>query len=150
MTRKKTMALLAVLALGLLLAGGPALAARIECDGGPRNGTRQADRITGSSAADEVAARAGADEVTGGAGGDVLLGEAGDDRLVGGRGGDRLVGEGGSDTLLGGGGNDELDAIAGGVGEPDVVDCGEGADAARVGLLDQVAANCEDVELLPQ
>ena len=159
------MGILAVLALGLLLTGGVALADSIRCTGGKCRGTKASDSIAGANstsnpdqifalgARDVVEANAGDDLVSGG-GDDFLAGEAGNDTLKGGNGNDSLNGGPGGDTLNGGLRNDIIDAHESPTGqapaEKDVVDCGEDADGRDVDTVfaervDQVAANCEKV-----
>ena len=155
MTRK-TMAILAVLALGLLLTGGTALAARIGCKGGKCVGTEQADVMSGSLGADQifaldgdddVAATSGDDKVNGGDGRDTIFGEAGVDTLSGGLKGDRIVGGDDRDTIFGGSGSDVIDAASGeGLGPvADDVFCDTGFDQVTADRLDDVAADCEQV-----
>ena len=65
MTRRKTMGMLAVLMLGLLLTGGVALAAVVNCPGGfnPCFGTAKADIIRGTNGGETIEGRGGADEI---------------------------------------------------------------------------------------
>jgi len=165
MTRK-TIGLLAVLALGLLLTGGVALAASVFCTGGQCVGTEASDtmqgldsrstpdQIFGLGARDSIFANAGDDEVIGGAGSDEIGGGAGNDTLIGGTGFDSIIGDTGQDTLRGGSDNDRLSGVDDPLGrfpaERDDIDCGENADGsadddfAAVDRLDTVK-NCERV-----
>ena len=60
---RRTLLLLTTMVVALLLAGGVALAANIQCLGGPCTGTEQNDRITGSQVDDEIDALGGGDDV---------------------------------------------------------------------------------------
>ena len=62
---RRTLLLLSTMMLALLLASGVALAANIQCQGGPCVGTEQNDRITGSLEDDVIQALGGRDHVTG-------------------------------------------------------------------------------------
>lgn len=92
---------------------------------------------------------------------DLLGGDSGNDTIDTGDGNDDLRGEEGADTLIGGAGNDLLQGAAGAdvidagpgddtVNSPDgTVDritCGEGTDLVRADTVDEVAADCENVE----
>ncbi len=129
-----------------------------------------ADRLTGLGGADHIIGGFGDDVLLGGPGGDRLLGGFGGDRLEGGSGADRLRGEFGNDRLIGGPGRDDLsggdsddhldgnagaDRIAGDKGDDritsrgggrDTVTCGDGTDAVKADLGDQVAEDCENVK----
>jgi Ca2+-binding RTX toxin-like protein len=94
----------------LLLAGGVALAANIQCLGGLCVGTQQNDRITGSQERDEILALGGRDLVTA---------RGGDDFVDGGRGRDDISGGVGGDGVFGGGGRDDID---GGPGTTDAIE----------------------------
>lgn len=131
-------------------------------------GTSFGDRLLGGAGRDLLRGLSGDDCLEGGAGGDVLDGGPGADRLAGGDGHDRLLGEAGDDrlrgglrddVLLGGAGADVLeggpgrDRFAGGPGDDRVeardgvaeqVDCGRGADTARLDRRDR-ARGCERV-----
>ena len=63
---RTTVAALLVVAMALLLASGVVLARSITCTGGPCNGTKRADQITGSAVADTINGRAGGDTIDGG------------------------------------------------------------------------------------
>jgi Ca2+-binding RTX toxin-like protein len=102
-----TLLFLSTMILALLLAGGVALAANIQCLGGPCTGTEQNDRITGSLV-DDIEALGGGDDVNA---------RSGDDFVAGGRGPDDISGGLGADSfLLGNMGPDDID---GGPGTPD-------------------------------
>jgi Ca2+-binding RTX toxin-like protein len=136
--KRITILALAVVTVGLLLAGGAVLAKDIECTGGPCVGTKRADTFTGSGVADQI---------TGRAGNDVIFSGEGDDEVRGGRGADELVDNDpfrDVDTILGGKGNDIIDVREGTAGgdNPDVVDCGPGTDTVFVDPTD-TRLNCE-------
>jgi Ca2+-binding RTX toxin-like protein len=96
-------ALLAVLGGVLLVAfAGVALAANIQCQGGPCVGTEQNDRITGSQEDDDIEALGGHDLVTARGGNDLVDGGNGRDDISGGVGGDALIGGRGPDDIDGG------------------------------------------------
>jgi Ca2+-binding RTX toxin-like protein len=163
MTRKM-MGALAVLALGLLLTGGVAMAKFVACTGGQCLGTQFSDTISGLNSTsvpdrifaigsnDHVETNAGDDFANGGAGHDALHGQAGKDTLQGSSGNDFITGGPGRDTIKGGSGNDGIvsaESVAFGRPEADVVDCGENLngpddDRADVDRLDTVT-NCERV-----
>ena len=135
---RRTVLLLASIALAVVLVGGAALAATISCAGGFQRckGTEGADvlrgdpdpeerdRLFGLGGDDELYAEAGDDFVEGGAGDDLMLGGpgsdysyrlaldpeamAGDDTLYGGGGTDVLRDLDGHNRIFGGGGDDEL------------------------------------------
>ena len=160
------MGILAVLALGLLLSGGVALAKFVACAGGECRGTpfsdamqgldsaATPDEIFGLGARDNIFANAGDDTVNGGGGDDEIGGGAGGDTLKGNSGNDSIIGDAGQDTMLGGSGNDRISGVdtatSQGPAEKDVIDCGENPDGsadndfAAVDRLDTVK-NCERV-----
>jgi hypothetical protein len=107
--KKRILVLLATMVTGVLLASGVALAANIQCQGGPCVGTEQNDRITGSLLDDDIQALGGLDVVTARAGDDFVDGGNGRDDISGGGGGDFLVGGRGPDDIEGGPGT--TDAI---------------------------------------
>ena len=155
MTRK-TMTLLAVLALALLVSQGSALAALVRCKGGKCEGTEQADDLRGTVAKDQIfgfggddviAASSSDDRVNGGADRDTIFGEGGVDTLIGGAGADRIVGGDDRDFIFGGSGSDDIDSASDeGLGPvKDDVDCDTGVDKVRADRIDNVAANCENV-----
>ena len=165
MTRK-IMGMVAVLALGLLLTGGVALAASVFCTGGQCVGTQFSDtmqglnsrstpdEIFGLGARDNIFANAGDDFAYGGGGSDHLQGGLGNDTLKGESGNDSIIGGGGQDKLFGGSANDSISGIDDPLGrapaEKDEIDCGENPDGsadndfAAVDGLDTVK-NCERV-----
>ena len=163
MTRKM-MGVVAVLALGLLLTGGVALAKFVACTGGQCLGTQFSDTISGLNSRstpdrifalgsnDHVETNAGDDFANGGAGIDSLGGQAGNDTLQGASGDDFIDGGIGRDTLKGGADDDSINAREGVFGSPeaDDVDCGENVDGspdndvASVDRIDTVK-NCEQV-----
>jgi uncharacterized membrane protein (UPF0127 family) len=61
---RRTLLLLSTMMLALLLAGGVALAANIQCQGGPCVGTEQNDLILGSLVDDQIQALGGSDQVS--------------------------------------------------------------------------------------
>src|SRR5215217_1580796 len=100
---KKPAILFASAVLAVLLAGGVALAATINCPNRAGNlcvGTNVRDVMYGTDKADEMRGRGGPDRIEGGAGYDELRGGNGQDYF--------LKGEDGNDTLWGGLGNDDL------------------------------------------
>lgn len=118
--------MLAVVGSVLLVAfAGVALAANIQCQGGPCVGTEQNDRITGSQLDDEIEALGGRDIVTGRMGDDFVAGDAGGDEITGGDGADALNGDRGPDEIGGGPGTPD--------GEPIVAySCGITDDSAGI------------------
>jgi Ca2+-binding RTX toxin-like protein len=145
---RRTILLLATMALALSLAAGVAVAETF-------TGTLKDDRIVGTGGDDTIRGLAGNDDlfglrgndsVRGGTGNDLVRGERGNDTLngnlgrdnvFGGKGGDRIFGGDGDDELLGQGGNDRITAFND--NNVDSVDCGRGGDdTARVDLNDVV------------
>ena len=95
---RRTLLLLATMALGVLLIGGVALAANITCSTTPCQGTPNADNISGTDVgAEQIYALAGADDVVSGDGSDEVYGQ---------RGNDIVDGYWGRDTIYGGSGGD--------------------------------------------
>ena len=163
---RKTIGILAALALGLLLTGGVALAKFVACTGGKCVGTESSDTIQGldsRSTRDEIFGLGSRDNIFANAGDDTVNGNSGDDEIGGGAGGDTLSGNGGNDSIIGdtgqdkmfgGGGNDRVSGIDDPLGrfpaERDEIDCGENPDGsadndfASVDRLDTVK-NCEQV-----
>jgi Ca2+-binding RTX toxin-like protein len=126
---RRTLMLLATIALTLLVASGVALA--VTKIGGPDpdtlRGTNGADNLLGNGA------------VNGGPGDDNILGGEGNDYLLD---GERRGGA--TDTLIGGEGNDVIDFI----NKPakrDVVTCGGGFDRVLADRADVVSPECEKV-----
>src|SRR5919107_2680053 len=171
---RRTILLLATMAVTLLVPSGVALA--VNKIGGPGpdtlRGTNGADTLVGVGGNDELYALGGRDKLLGGPGKDVVLGGSenrsfgGDKILVGGSGND-AVGSGlGSDKILGEAGNDFMgdaklresskDIFSGGPGNDvillinrpafeDIVSCGSGLDRVLVDRKDVVAPDCEKV-----
>ena len=171
---RRTMLLMATMALTLLVASGVVLAVTKIGTNGPDTlkGTNGADNLLGKGGNDELFALRGNDDLLGGPGKDLVFGGnkerplGGDKNLVGG-GGNDLVGSGfGSDRVLGGAGNDFMgdadlpesskDIFSGGAGNDviilinrpafaDIVTCGDGLDRVLVDRKDVVAPDCEKV-----
>jgi Ca2+-binding RTX toxin-like protein len=103
--------LLTTVCLGMLLAGGAALAANaISCPGGLCNGTTGDDEMTGTSGTDYLYAKEGNDTLRGLGAFDDLRGGPGNDDLDGGRGNDQYniyEANWGSDRISGDGGGAE-------------------------------------------
>src|SRR5215210_2423790 len=129
---RKTILLMATMALTLLVASGVALAVT-------KIGTDGPDTLRGTNGADNLLGRGGNDDLFGLGGRDNLLGEEGKDWVLGGNerrplGGDKnLVGGPGNDGVFGGNGADNLvgssgnDFANGGSG-PDKILGGDGND----------------------
>jgi Ca2+-binding RTX toxin-like protein len=129
---------LAVVAVALSMVGGAVLAKTITCTGGPCNGTKRADQITGSFAADTINARGGNDTIDGDLGNDTISGGGGGDTII-----DNLDTVPDIDTINGGKGNDIIDVREGDLNdEQDTVDCGPGTDTIFFDATD-LRANCE-------
>jgi Ca2+-binding RTX toxin-like protein len=172
---RRTIVLLATMALTVLVASGVALAvAKI---GGPGpdtlRGTNGADNLLGKGGNDKLYALRGRDNLLGGSGKDLVLGGTarrplgGDKNLGGGPGNDVVFGGRGSDNILGETGNDlvqDVDALSdfstdklstgdgndvvGIYNDPafkDVVTCGSGFDRVFADKKDTVAPDCERV-----
>jgi RTX calcium-binding nonapeptide repeat (4 copies) len=116
------------MAVAILLAGGVALAKNINCPNRDNRlcvGTNNADTMTGTNRSDMIKARGGAD---------IVMARGGKDRVSG--------GDGGEESLDGGAGNDkinagpnpvtELDGVAGGPGDEELVES-PGADVYAFG-----------------
>ena len=120
---RRTVLLMASMALTLLLASGVALAINeIRCDGGKCNGTPRNDKMLGSlrrdimygfKGDDRLFGRAARDDLYGFDGSDAIYGQAGNDKVSGSDGRDSLDGSRGSDSLNGGNNPDYLDGGAG-------------------------------------
>ena len=129
---RRTILLLATMALTLLVASGVALAVNKIGTDGPDTlrGTNRDDNLLGKGGNDVLFGLGGRDNLLGGSGKDWVLGgnewrpQGGDKNLVGGPGNDGVLGGRGSDNLLGGSGNDFVD---GGPG-PDKILGGDGND----------------------
>jgi Ca2+-binding RTX toxin-like protein len=123
--------MLALMAVGLLVASGVALAATINC-ARDCTGTNAPDRLIGSSnpqtmlgldGGDSISGYRGDDDVEGGAGGDAVYGGTGDDRVLGGTGNDYVEGDFGHDYINTGTGSDKVAAKD---GYKDRIICGQG------------------------
>jgi Ca2+-binding RTX toxin-like protein len=171
---RRTIVLLATMALTLLVASGVALAVtRIGTDGPDTlRGTNGDDNLLGKGANDILLALGGNDTLLGGSGKDVVNGGnlaepfGGNKNLVGGEGNDAVQGGLGSDNVLGGEGNDFMvggefdtpaakDTLSAGEGNEvidvfnDVVVCGSGFDRVLADRADVVAPDCEKVFIGP-
>lgn len=104
------------------------------------------------------------EDVSGGAGNDTLVGSAADNELDGGAGDDTISGGDGNDGLNGGAGRDVIDGgagrddLVGGAGADtfktrdgltDRVNCGGGTDAVQGEARDDIAGNCENLDIAP-
>ena len=136
---RKTVLLLAVMGATLLVAGGAALAASINCpnaSGGYCYGTSVGDGMYGTANVDRMYGQGGADLMYGyGSGdymyggdesglGDKMLGGNGNDTIGGGPGRDIVQGDYGNDTLNTGTGSDRVNAQD---GQRDFITCIDGA-----------------------
>jgi hypothetical protein len=171
---RRTMLLLASMALTLLLASGLALAVNKVGNQGRDflKGTDKADNLIGQGETDLIFGLAGDDNLLGGSGKDIvqggtferslggnknLLGGEGNDVVFGGKGSDRVVGEEGNDILIDGNEpNPVRDTLSGGDGNDvffvwndpagkDVVACGDGLDRVFADRADALADDCEKV-----
>lgn len=169
------MILSAALVAGLLaFGGGAAFAAVVHGTPGVDDlvGTNAPDTLLGGPGKDSLDGRGGDDRLRGQAGDDTLIDHAGDDVLRGGFGDDTFGGNPGRDEIFGGPGNDILlddagvDAFHGGEGndvigipgfgpgapslpfESDAITCGPGNDRVTAHAVDQVAGDCEVVEIV--
>jgi Ca2+-binding RTX toxin-like protein len=172
---RRTMLLLATMALTLMAASGVALAVTKIGTNGPDTlrGTNRSDTLVGRGGNDRLFSLAGRDNLLGGPGKDVVFGgnerleiSAGDKNLLGGPGNDFVNGGKGSDDVVGGKGNDLLgdgalressgDNLSGGDGNDvilvdnkpaskDVVVCGRGFDRVLADRADVIAPDCEKV-----
>lgn len=101
-------------------------------------GTRDDDRLVGTSGSDVIVARGGDDRIVGRGGDDVICAGAGSDRVRAGGGDDRVKGGRGEDRVAGGSGDDRLfgnrdrDMLLGGSGD-DRLRGGPGRDELRGG-----------------
>ena len=174
---RRTILLVATMALTLLVASGVALAiTKIGTDGHDNlKGTNGSDTLVGMGGNDRIKGRGGADVIVGGRGNEYewgMFGGRGADDMSGGPGRDYVFGASGPDVLKGGPGNDWVDAqganwrnretsvdvLSGGGGNDfltpftipaalDIVRCGAGRDRAIVDSKDQVADDCETVRV---
>jgi Ca2+-binding RTX toxin-like protein len=144
---KRAAFLLSAMAAALVVAGGVALAANIECPNrqdGTCVGTKKADNITGTLDPDFIRARGGDDRVSArGGDGDFSIGGSGKDRVRGNAGSDDAIGgsisgnfetgdlkfaDNSDDVVHGGAGNDPTVAGGFGKGGQDRLYGGEGND----------------------
>jgi Ca2+-binding RTX toxin-like protein len=173
---RRTIVLLATMALTVLVASGVALAVNKVGTDGPDTlrGTNGDDNLIGKGGNDDLYALNGRDTLLGGpgkdvvvdkprgwAGGDkILLGGPGNDIVVGGRGSDKVVGEEGNDFQIDGPVSDvALDVVSGGDGNDvllvdnapaakDIATCGGGFDRVLADSKDLVASDCERVRIV--
>ena len=136
---KRNVILALVVMTALLLAGGAVLAKSVTCTGGPCDGTKRADQITGSVLADTINGRRGGDTIDGGNGNDTINGGGGNDTIV----------DNGNvpdiDNITGGDGNDTINVREGDPNDAqDKVDCGPGTDTVFIDSTD-LRINCEIV-----
>jgi Ca2+-binding RTX toxin-like protein len=122
---RRTIVLLATMALTLLVASGVALAVtKIGTDGPDYlRGTNGDDNLIGKGGNDILNSLAGDDDLLGGRGKDLVVGgkaccdesdfSGGDKNLLGGPGNDAVAGGLGSDNVVGGQGNDLVDGYTG-------------------------------------
>ncbi len=164
---RRTVVLVASMALAVLVAGGVALAATIDCTGGDCVGTRSGDAMFGSPKVDEefglgggdlmygyeradrMSGGAGGDRMYGGIGRDTVNGDRGNDAVYGGRGDDAVNGGDDSDTLVGNQGNDTISGDTGGDliqavdGQKDQINCAGGRDEVYYDRGLDVLRRCE-------
>jgi Ca2+-binding RTX toxin-like protein len=128
---RKTILVVASVAVAMLVAGGVAWAATIRCHGGLCKGTPKADTMYGRNVGDAMYGRKGGDTMYGRGGLDALRANEGLDKVYGGSETDRMRGGPGADKLFGGPGGDGgvgntgVDRIYGGPGR-DGLSGGEG------------------------
>ena len=145
---RKMWMMFVLMAVGLLVAGGTALAATINC-AGDCSGTNDPDRLIGSSnpqtmvglgGGDSISGYRGDDDVEGGPDGDAVYGGYGDDRVLGGTGNDYVEGDYGHDYINTGSGSDKVAAKD---GYRDRIICGQGnRDKVYKDKIDR-ASGCE-------
>jgi len=145
---RRTILLLSAMATMVFVAAGVALAANINCPGGPCLGTTAADTIRGTVGIDDIVAAQGNDSVSGREGSDIIKGDSGDDSLRGGDGPDWIFGSTGADTAAGGFGNDFIN-VSDNVSANDEVDCGPGIDKAVKDLGDTSTGCDGNVTVVP-
>ena len=106
---RKTILVLTSVAVAMLVAGGVAWAANIQCRADTTClGTKRADRMLGTSKKDDMFGKEGNDAIYGRGAHDFLWGQLGSDKLYGGAGPDLVLGQVGSDSLYGGPGSDTM------------------------------------------
>jgi Ca2+-binding RTX toxin-like protein len=171
---RRTILLVATMALTLLVASGVALAVNKIGTNGPDTlrGTNGADNLVGLGSNDKLYALAGKDNLLGGPGKDIVFGGTerrplgGDKNLAGGLGNDAVIGGRGSDNISGETGNDlvadgpnrefSTDKLSAGDGNDvvgifndpafrDVLTCGSGFDRVFADKKDTIAPDCERV-----
>lgn len=144
---RRTVLLLAVMALAMVAASGVALANNIQGNG-------KDNRLVGTNGKDTISGSGGDDSIFGKGGDDRLYGDSGRDRVSGGADPDDIFGGKGADDLFGKGGDDYMNSSDNRGG--DFVDCGPGFDSAVIDAVDfgsptdpiegnDTAVNCEDV-----
>src|SRR5215211_6056196 len=163
---RRTMVMVATMALILLVASGMALAVTKIGTNGPDflRGTNGDDSLIGKGGNDNLLGETGKDWLFGGtdrgktSGGQKnMVGGPGNDRLQGGKGSDNLVGERGNDLLIDGYElNPKKDTLSSGDGNDalwvwnrpagrDVVSCGRGFDLVLADRDDLLSPDCEKV-----
>ena len=174
---RRTLLLVAMMAVSLLVASGVAWAVNKIGTDGPDTlrGTNGDDNLIGKGGNDDLYALNGRDTLVGGPGKDVvadaprgvyrrgdkiLLGGPGNDIVFGSRGSDKVVGEEGNDLQIDGPVSDvALDVVSGGDGNDvllvdnapaakDIATCGGGFDRVLADSKDLVASNCERVRIV--
>jgi Ca2+-binding RTX toxin-like protein len=118
-------------------------------DGAPGEGDNvepDVEDVTGSAAGDTLIGNASDNELDGGAGDDTISGAGGNDGIDGGAGRDTIDGGAGRDDLVGGAGADTLKTRD---GQTDRANCGGGTDSVQGEARDDIAGNCENVDLAP-
>jgi Ca2+-binding RTX toxin-like protein len=147
---RRTVLLLAVMALAVVAASGVALANNIEGDGAN-------NRLVGTNGKDTISGAGGDDSIFGRGGDDRLYGDSGRDRVSGGADPDDVFGGKGADDLFGNGADDYMNSSDNRGG--DFVDCGPGFDSAVIDQVDfgtptepvegnDTTVNCEDVTVV--
>ena len=158
---RRSMLLVACMALTLLVASGVGLAVT-------KIGTAGPDTLMGTKGSDELLGKGRSDWIDGGAGNDLISGGPGDDdplspaigNLIGGSGADVISGGSGGDLMYDGG-DSAVDILYGGEGNDfiisssyrpsargDIVRCGAGKhDSAEVDRKDIVADDCERIRI---
>jgi Ca2+-binding RTX toxin-like protein len=173
---RRTMLLLATMALTLLVASGVAWAVNKIGTDGPDTlrGTNGDDNLVGLGGNDKLFSLNGRDTLLGGPGKDWVdtnppgwssgdksfLGGPGNDIVSGGRGSDSVLGEAGNDFLLDGPTREfSLDKVSGGDGNDvlaidnvpavkDIATCGGGFDRILADSKDLIAPDCERVRIV--
>jgi Ca2+-binding RTX toxin-like protein len=102
--------------------------------------------VTGGVADDTLVGNSADNELVGGAGDDSIAGGDGNDGLSGGAGRDTIEGGAGRDDLEGGAGADALRTRD---GATDRATCGGGTDSVQGEARDDIAGNCENVNIAP-